>query len=125
MHGIPESTIRGFEIKIPKFYPLLITNCETKYDLKINFIFFPLCPMRKEHENLYMLVYVCNSIYTEQILSTNKKLRTLLDIENSHVSVMILFLLLQDIRAFIQTKFFSCIEFKDIPFYKNPASQLV
>ena len=58
----------------------------------------------------------------QQILSTNKKLKTLLDIENSQVSVIILFLLLQDIRAFIQTKFFLCIEFKDIPFYKNPAS---
>ena len=57
----------------------------------------------------------------QQILCTNKKLKTLLDIENSQVSVIILFLLLQDIRAF-SDQIFLCIEFKDIPFYKNPAS---
>ena len=53
----------------------------------------------------------------KQILYTNKKLKTLLDIKNSHVSVIILFVLLQDIRGFIQTKFFVCIEFKTYTFF--------
>ena len=53
----------------------------------------------------------------KQILYTDKKLKTLLDIKNSHVSVIILFVLLQDIRSFIQTKFFVCIEFKRYTFF--------
>ena len=54
----------------------------------------------------------------KQIFYTNKKLKTLWDIENSHVSVIILSVLLQDIRAFIQTKIFCVLNLKIYFFIK-------
>ena len=54
----------------------------------------------------------------KQILYTNKKLKTLWDIESSHVSVIILSVLLQDIRAFIQTKIFCVLNLKIYFFIK-------
>ena len=54
----------------------------------------------------------------KQIFYTNKKLKTLWDIENSHVSVIILSVLLQDIRAFIQIKIFCVLNLKIYFFIK-------